>query len=346
MRLPSLSKRRKPTKTTAVRAGAVGALVAAVVVPHVRRQLKIPAILTVASTVAAPIAIAVLWPRTRGRDLGLFAGQMWAFAVSHELPYDDPDRLRERLHIDYPIRIDRWIGRGRLPNTRLQALIRGRKAEAPITRISAWAHWFWFIEPYGALFWILVRRNESFPASARQLATVFNIGCVLYFAVPTAPPWWAAENGFLKRNSEGKPGRPENPGVVSTESAEIMLETEEEIHRVMVEFGEKLWGPAWTRIFGTLGSNPWAAMPSLHFATAVMAAILLSDAGGKVEGTIGWSYALALGFALVYLGEHYVTDLLAGLAVVGVARKGEPLARPLVKLLNNRLRRLEAIAAG
>ena len=78
----------------------------------------------------------------------------------------------------------------------------------------------------------------------------------------------------------------------------------------------------------------------------MMAAILLSDAGGKVEGTIGWGYALTLGFALVYLGEHYVTDLIAGAAVVAVARKGEPLARPLVKLLNNRLRRLETIAAG
>jgi membrane-associated phospholipid phosphatase len=114
----------------------------------------------------------------------------------------------------------------------------------------------------------------------------------------------------------------------------------------MLEYGEKLWGPAWTRIFGTLGSNPWAAMPSLHFATATMAAILLSDAGGKVEGTLGWAYALSLGFALIYLGEHYVTDLLAGAGVVLLARKGEPLARPIVEMINRRLQRLEAIAAG
>ena len=329
--------------TTAVRTGAVGALLAAVVVPHVRRQLRIPAAVTVASTVSAPIAMAVLWPRSRGRDLALFAGQMWAFAVSHELPYDNPDRLRERLHVNYPIRIDRWIGRGKLPNARLQGLIRGTRFETAATEISAWAHWLWFIEPYGALFWILLRRNSSFPASARQLAVVFNIGCILYFAVPTAPPWWAAENGYLDKDEEGASG-----GVIEgvADGRRAERDVEEQIDRVMVEFGEKLWGPAWTRIFGTLGSNPWAAMPSLHFATAVMAAILLSDAGGKVEGTIGWGYAITLGFALVYLGEHYVTDLLAGLAVVGIARKGEPLARPLVRLLNNRLRRLESIAAG
>ena len=114
----------------------------------------------------------------------------------------------------------------------------------------------------------------------------------------------------------------------------------------MIEFGEQTWGLAWSRIFGTLSGNPWAAMPSLHFATSLMAAILLTEAGGRTEAVLGWGYAGALGFALVYLGEHYVTDLLAGAAIVAIARKGEPLAEPLVEFINSRLRRLEAIAAG
>ncbi|MGK2954763.1 MAG: phosphatase PAP2 family protein [Solirubrobacterales bacterium] len=303
---------------TAVRAGAIGALVAAVVVPHVRKQLKIPPTVTVISTLSAPMAIAILWPRSRKRDLGLFFGQMWAFAVSHELPYDNPDRLRERLRIDYPIKVDRWIGRGVLPNARLQQALHQGPAGDTLTKVSAWAHWLWFIEPYGALFWILLRKNAMFPQSARQMAAVFDIGCAMYFLVPTAPPWWASENDY----------------------------TEEEIKRVMVEFGEDLLGPSWTRIFGTLNGNPWAAMPSLHFATATMAAILVSDAGGQVEGAIAWVYVITLGFALVYLGEHYVTDLIAGAGVVAIARNAEPLARPLVRLINNRLRRLEVIANG
>ena len=32
-----------------------------------------------------------------GTDVALFALQMWAFTVAHELPYDDPERLRARL---------------------------------------------------------------------------------------------------------------------------------------------------------------------------------------------------------------------------------------------------------
>jgi membrane-associated phospholipid phosphatase len=243
---------------------------------------------------------------------------MWAFAVTHELPYDDPARLRKRLLIEYPIRADRWLGRGRLPNARLQEALHGGPAGAVLTRISAWAHWIWFVQPYLALFWILFRDRDAFPHSARQMAAVFDLGCVVYFVAPTAPPWWASENGY----------------------------TEDRVQRVMVEFGERIWGPIWTRVFGTLGSNPWAAMPSLHFATALMAAILLTDTGGRLQATLGWVYAGTLGFALVYLGEHYVVDLIAGAAIVLLVRRGEPLARPLAHLVNERLQRLEAIAAG
>ena len=55
---------------------------------------------------------------------------------------------------------------------------------------------------------------------------------------------------------------------------------------------------------------------------------------------------ISMGVALVYLGEHYVTDLLAGAALVAVVRRGEPLAEPLVHGVNRGLRRLERLANG
>src|ERR687890_102097 len=93
----------------------------------------------------------------------------------------------------------------------------------------------------------------------------------------------------------------------------------------MVEVGEPIWGSAWPRMYESLGGNPWAAMPSLHFGTSVLAAILLSETG-PVEGAAGWAYALTLGFALVYLGEHYVCDLVAGYG--GAPRRGQAGAPP------------------
>ena len=111
----------------------------------------------------------------------------------------------------------------------------------------------------------------------------------------------------------------------------------------MVEVGEEQWGRSWDSLYAFLGGNPWAAMPSLHFAASLMAAILLTEAG-PVEGAVGWTYLGALGFALVYLGEHYVIDLIAGAALVAVVRYGEPLVEPAAVAVSRALQRLEQIA--
>jgi membrane-associated phospholipid phosphatase len=314
-----MRRRSRPStaRGLAVRAGAAAALGAAVVVPLVRKRLRLPAPVTVGACAAGPLALAVLVPRTKKRDVALFALQMWAFTVVHEIPYDDPERLRARLRSRYPIVADRALGGGRLPGVRLQrALVRLRRVGA-IDRFLTWAHWMWFFEPYLALTLILLRDNERFPRAARQMAAVFDLGCAVYFAVPTAPPWWASENGV----------------------------TDEEVRRIMVEVGEPTWGSAWPAMYEALGGNPWAAMPSLHFATSVCAALSLAEAG-RVEGALGWGYAVTLGFGLVYLGEHYVTDLAAGALLVILVRRGEPLAEPLVERVNGALRRLERLANG
>ena len=93
-----------------------------------------------------------------------------------------------------------------------------------------------------------------------------------------------------------------------------------ELRRMMVEYGEEFWGSGWEPLYGFLGGNPLAAMPSLHFATSVMAAHLLAETG-PVAGALGWAYAGTLGVALVYLGEHYVVDLAAGLALAEGIRR-------------------------
>lgn len=314
-----MRRRSRPSNALrlAVRAGGVTAIGAAVAVPFLRKRLRLPTGVTVAAVAAGPLGLAVLQPRSKRRDVALYALQMWAFTVAHELPFDDPERLRQRLRTRYPIRVDRMIGAGKLPNARLQRAFAGRPGEGVVNKVLTWTHWLWFIEPYLSLALILVRHNERFPRAARQMAAVFDLGCVVYFAVPTAPPWWSSEQEL----------------------------TGEEVRRIMVEVGEPTWGRAWERLYDALGGNPWAAMPSLHFATSLQAALSLSEAG-RVEGAIGWGYAGTLGFSLVYLGEHYVTDLLAGAALVAVVRKGEPLAEPLVSGVNGVLQRLERIASG
>ncbi len=314
MRSPS---RPSPALRVAVRAAAAGALAAAVAVPLVRRRARIPAPVTIAACAGGPLAIAVLRPRSRGRDVVLFAMQMWAFIMVHELPFDNPEGLRRRLRSRYPIVADRALGFGKLPNVRLQRGLARLPGVKKLDFVLTWVHWLWFFEPYVALAYVLIRRPDLFPRAARRLAAVFDSGCVVYFAVPTAPPWWASEQGL----------------------------TGEEVRRIMVEVGDDFWGSAWPKMYDALGGNPWAAMPSLHFATSVTAAISLSEVG-KAEGAVGWAYALTLGFGLVYLGEHYVTDLAAGAGLVAAVRVAEPLAEPLVIGVNRRLQSLERLANG
>jgi membrane-associated phospholipid phosphatase len=298
-----------------VKGAAAAALVAAFAVPLLRKKRGIPPAATTAALAAGPPALAVIGPRTRLRDAGMYALQMWMFVMGHELPYDDPESLRSRLRVGYPIRVDRVLGGGELPNVRLQRALAGLGRRNVVDRFLSWVHWSWFFEPHAALTYILARDQEQFARSARQMSAVYDLGCLVYAAVPTAPPWWASEQGH----------------------------TDAKVRRIMVEVGEEEWGKAWPALYDALGGNPWAAMPSLHFATSLMAALLLSEMGFR-EGVAGWAYAGTLGFALVYLGEHYVVDLLAGAALVIAIRRGERYVGPVAQLVSRALQRLERVA--
>ena len=258
-----------------------------------------------------PLAIAVAFPRTRLRDAAIYGAQMWAYVAHYEMPNDDPEGLLARVRVNYPIAVDRVIGAGELPNVRLQRSLGRAGKVLPHDTFLAWVHWSWFFFPHGTIAYILLRRRGHFERSAVLMAATFDLGCIVYWVLPTAPPWWA------RRQSQN--GR---------------------VRRIMVEAGENFWGRLWEPLYDSLGGNPFAAMPSLHFGTSVTAAHLLSRIGPRA-GVFGWTYAATLGFALVYLGEHYVVDLIAGLALAEGVRRAEPAAAPALRSLQQAVQRLE-----
>jgi membrane-associated phospholipid phosphatase len=264
------------------------------VLPLVRRRLRLSPVVTAAAVGAAPVAVAIAVPRSRRRDAVIYALQMWAFIVIHELPYDDPRALTERVRIDYPIAVDRRLGLGVTPTIRLQRFLCRPGRTRVFDPVLVWVHWLWFLEPHTVCAWILWRHPERFARAAVLISSLFHLGALVYIVVPTAPPWWAAEHGRLP-----------------------------ECRRLMLEVGERFWGDLWPRLYDFLGGNPVAAMPSLHFSSSVMAAHVLSEVG-SVAGALGWAYAGILGFSLVYLGEHYLIDLLAGLALAEAVRSFGP----------------------
>lgn len=301
-----------------MRASAWGVVAVGVAVPLARRRLRLPPPAVTAAAAAAPFALCVALPRSRRRDIATCALQMWAYVNTYEMPYDDPEALAARVLVDYPVRIDRALGLGKLPSLRLQHALAKVGGIRPADQVLVWAHWLWFLVPHSTLLYLLYRRPERFPRAAVLTYAVFDIGVIGYWVVPTAPPWYAAEHGRM--DGEGP-----------------------ELRRMMVEHGQAFWKTAWAPLYDLLGGNPLAAMPSLHFATSVMAAHLLAEAG-TAEGAVGWSYAVTLGFALVYLGEHYVVDLIAGFALTQGVRRAERRAAPFVRAIGAAVSRLEARA--
>ena len=297
------------------------ALVAGVAAPVVRRRLKLPPPVVTATAATAPFALCVLVPRSRARDAAACLLQMWAYVATYEMPNDDPEALERRVRVAYPVHVDRFIGAGTTPTLRLQRAHGSTGGFHRWEKALVWSHWLWFLFPHGTVAYLLARHPDRFARGAAQIYATFDLGLIGYWAVPTAPPWYAARQGLM------------DDGVTP------------ELRRMMVEYGEEFWGSGWDHLYGLLGGNPLAAMPSLHFATSVMAAHQLTEAG-PIAGTIGWAYAATLGVALVYLGEHYVVDLAAGLALAEGIRLATPAASPLIARVSAGIQALEARASA
>jgi membrane-associated phospholipid phosphatase len=310
-------------RSSAIRAAAWAVVGAGVAAPVVRKRVRAPAVVVQAVAFAAPVGLCVALRRSRARDVATCCLQMWAYVAQYKHPHDDPEVQRQNTHFSYPIVADRVLGLGELPTVRLQralARVGPEGAEwSTLDQALVWAHWSWFMVPHGSIAYILARHPERFPRAAALMYAVFDIGASVYWVVPTAPPWYAA--------AEAMPGGDGVPAV----------------RRMMVEYGEFFWQDGWGPLYSVFGGNPLAAMPSLHFATSLMAALLLTEVG-LLPGAIGYSYLVALGFALVYLGEHYLVDLVAGAALTVAVRRAGVAAGPLVARLGRGVARLEAMA--
>ena len=131
------------------------------------------------------------------------------------------------------------------------------------------------------------RRRAAFAGYRTAMIAVMYTGLILYFAVPTVPPWLAARTGAI---------------------ADVVPITHE-VYTLRVP----------EAFIAALDTNPVAAMPSLHAAFPAVCAIFAWSAFGRVAGAALAAYAGLMGLGLMYLGEHYLLDVLAGFALAAVA---------------------------
>jgi membrane-associated phospholipid phosphatase len=283
---------------TVVAAAAVPVAVGAIAA---RKRIGMHPAVTLPLGCVPPLGCAIAVPKGRRRYAAVAAAYMHLFKLGWELPYDDPQRLRRRLWIDEPIAFDTAVGFGVPPGLRLQRALRRRGEVTPFDIAVTAVYGSWFV-PQLLFAYLLARHPEYVPRAGARLAAAYHLTCPFYFVSPEAPPWWASER-------EDRMG------------GEI-----ERVARLVVCDVLKRPPPK----DGSVPGNPWGSMPSDHISSAAITAMGLAEVS-PLFGALGWTYVAAASFAVVYLGEHYVADVVVGLLIAEAVRRAEPYTAPFVR---------------
>jgi membrane-associated phospholipid phosphatase len=140
-----------------------------------------------------------------------------------------------------------------------------------------------FITPVGValVFWLMDRAH--YWRFITMLVLVSLLGFVIFLLYPAAPPWLAYREGYLDRVY---PVIPDLLGALHVSQ-----------------------DPSWA--YRQLSPNPVAALPSLHAAWPWLIFLSLWVWRRKAAWLF-LPYPVVVWASIVYLGEHYVVDVLAG----------------------------------
>lgn len=184
------------------------------------------------------------------------------------------------------IRLDELFGGGAVPSLWLQQHL----WDAANVRWYDYLTWVVYVSYFFGTTAVLValwwRSRRLFWRFAANVVVLSFVGCLTFFLYPADPPWLAAQRGYII----GPVHRLIGPigGHVPVISADALWEK------------------------GARYGNPVAAMPSLHAAFTFLIALFLVTRMRSWWRHVLWLYPVAMAFALVYSGEHYLVDVLAG----------------------------------
>jgi membrane-associated phospholipid phosphatase len=167
--------------------------------------------------------------------------------------------------------------------------------------VVSWTYWNSEFTVIGlALLWVYLRRNEAFTRFRNAILLANAIGLIGYVLLPTAPPRFFTTIGF---------------------------------EDTLAQFGGLNHGSGLIE----LASNPYAAMPSLHAADALIAGIILASVVRRPVFKVLWLvWPLWVWFAVMATGNHFWLDVLAGVALAIVTMAvvyRQPVKRFVAKLL-------------
>jgi len=149
---------------------------------------------------------------------------------------------------------------------------------------AAWTYWNSEFTVVGlALLWVYLRRHEAFVRFRNTILLANVFGLVGYVLLPTAPPRMFPDLGFAD---------------------------------TLGDFGGLNHGSGLVQ----LAANPYAAMPSLHAADAlIVGLVLFSVCRNRVVKVFWLVWPAWVWFSVMGTGNHFALDVVAGIVVAAIA---------------------------
>lgn len=225
----------------------------------------------------------------------------WMPLLAALLLYDYTRGIADTLGM--PVRVaelvdfDSWLFGGTVPTVWLQEHLYTPGQTHWYDIVVGVVYMSHFVVPWvlAAAFYIWSR--ERWWKYIRMVLALSYAGLATYILIPAAPPWYAASTGVI------------GDTVVRNAAAgwwDSPLADWLGLQFAAVWFDRQ-----------TAGANDVAALPSLHAAFAMLIAVALWPVVRHwAPRLILALFPLAMGFTLVYGGEHYVLDVLLGWAYV------------------------------
>lgn len=247
-------------------------------------------------------------------SFGPYASVWFIFTALRSISDETP--FAQSLNLFAPD-FERELFRGRLPTQTLQDRFYDPAQLHWYDYLSTAVHWSYFLIPHAIAIFLWYKHPQIYRRFLGGLVLLLGLGLVIYFLIPSNPPWMAPEQ-------------------VNSPSAPTPV-------RVMENIGKQLGGGLYQASYKVIGeSNPIAAMPSIHMAITFLLAFP-AFVINKRFGLVMFVYAGLMGYALIYLGEHYFIDVLAGCIVAAYGWYGFPkLARLIWMTRGNRVRTTSA----
>jgi membrane-associated phospholipid phosphatase len=200
------------------------------------------------------------------------------------------DNFGATVHSDSVIAIERAISFGIVPTVELQRLLYVPGQVSLIDVATSLLYAGHFIFPLGIAFIFWLRDRALYYRFAVTLLAMALVAFVVYLLLPVAPP------RFAYRHGEALPVT----DIIGATIVNLRLQI----------------GADW--VYQNLNPNDNAAFPSLHAAFPTLAFFFVRRRYPRAAWLVAL-YGLAVWFAILYTGHHYVVDIIGGVAFAVVA---------------------------